>query len=200
MKYRPRETNFQLWCFFECTNISSVQQKQVDTNNPKPYSATQKMGDLKALAAAFHFRSPRSKPYSSPRKSLLHSSAFLFDSAQHSRLLIPLTHLSPSPRRKQLHLSSPKLQQFEAAVQSHLLTPKLHLRKRLSSLPKRGQKAAEMKEEREWLDREKWKVLRGNRRPRFLSVCRTRSSVIREWRAEVAERDQSLMHLSVKSP
>lgn len=158
------------------------------------------MDDLKVLAAAFHFRSPRSKPYISPRKSLLHSSAFLFDSTQHSRLLVPLSHLSPSPRRKQLHLSSPKLQQFEAAVQNHLLTPKLRLRKKLSSVPRRVLRVTEMREEREWLDREKWKVLRGNRRPRFLSVSRTRSSVIREWRAEIAERDQSLLHLSVNSP
>ena len=161
------------------------------------------MDDLKVLAAAFHFRSPRSKPYHSPRKSFLQSSAFLFDSSQQSRLLAPLNHLSSSPQRKQLHLSSPKLQRFEAAVQTHLLTPKLRLRKRLNPVVQRGaliHKVAEMREEREWLDREKWKVLRGNRRPRFLSVSRTRSSVIREWRAEIAERDQSLLHLSVNSP
>lgn len=162
------------------------------------------MTDLKALAAALHFRSPRVKSIPSPKRHLQRPVSFLFDASQPSHLLVPLIHLSSSPQRKpSMHLSSPKLQRFEAAMQSHLLTPKLRLRGRLRSMvgkPGLLQKVAEMREERELLDQAKWQVLRGNRRPRFLSVSRTRSSVIREWKAEIAERDQSLNHISVKSP
>lgn len=181
-----------------------------------------KMADLREYPAAIHFRSPRGKKFvarGSPRRkqsegtfvlgARLRSArekavaqSYVLDFTHKSRLLSPerQSPKSTSKRGTGLHLSSDKLRQFESAVQVHLSSPKVRLRtgyRSFTSKQMMNPRVQEIKEEWTLLERDKCRVLRRDSKPRFVSVSRIKPSIVREWRAEIAEHDYSLLNLTV---